>query len=131
MSRWIALLMLFLALPVASAQEQKCPQAYSPWKQQASKDGVYYQCTYTFEPSPGDLRSNLVVWYPTKEDAGYLYYTSGKDKYWCRAFNTVHKEYEKGKPKWNVISNDANKQEFPDWAQGRQDTSKRIGVLEG
>lgn len=109
MSRWIAIPFLFLGLSAVQAQEQKCPQKYLPWTQEVTKDSVFYHCTYTFEPTPGDYRSNLVVWFPTKDHSGYLYYTNSKDKYWCRAFNSTHKEYVKGKPKWNVIAKDEHK----------------------
>lgn len=115
MSRSIIVPMLLAAtLSVSQAEDKKevCPQSFSPWKQEVGEKGLCYVCIYSFEPSPGDKRFNHVVWYPTADDAGYMYYTNGKDKYWCRAFNSVHKEYVKDKPKWNVIAKNDDKKKL-------------------
>ena len=112
MSRSIAFLILAFALPPVAHAQWIVPQEFTPWKQAKDAKGqVYYHCHYNFAPLPGDRRSNLVVWYPTDDDIGYYYYTSSKDKYWCRALNSLHKDYVKGQPKWNVIGKEVDKKE--------------------
>jgi hypothetical protein len=115
MSRSLAVLaIVFAAVSLATniAPAQDCNQHYSEWKQRIGDEGVYYYCTYTFEPAPGKQATNRVVWYPTKPDAGYLYYANSKGKYWCRALNELHQQSVKDKPQWNVVSVDANKKEL-------------------
>lgn len=116
--------MMFAAAPV-SVSAADCDQVYTEWKPKRDESGriAYFYCQYLFKPAPDRDEMNWVIWYPTKADFKFCYYSNSKGKYWCRAINDANGANRaangangangneaRANPRWNVLSNDESKQ---------------------
>ncbi|MEY4180094.1 MAG: hypothetical protein RLY70_3668 [Planctomycetota bacterium] len=114
---------ILAAAPVIVAAAD-CDQIYTDWKPKRDGSGriAYFYCQYLFKPAPDRDEMNWVIWYPTKADFKFCYYSNSKGKYWCRAINDVNvangangangnqaQANPQANPRWNVLSTDESK----------------------